>query len=158
MTLQINVMMRGGSDPSLPERVPGAQGRVARSITGLHHGAKMPTDFDREWGRFPGSAGRAPMLPIFSPITPQPHLRQRLVPIMMLQINTTTRGGSDASLPELPRRSDPAGTGRMHECTSMDSGSSGRQQGQEDEMGGRGGVRRDTGMDTGGQAEGQVGH
>ena len=25
----------------------------------------MPTDFDREWGRFPGSVGRAPMLPIY---------------------------------------------------------------------------------------------
>ena len=61
----------------------------------------MPTDFDREWGRFPGSVGRAPMLPIYEPITPQPHVRQRLAPIMMLQINITICGGSDASLPEL---------------------------------------------------------
>ena len=50
--------------PALPERVPDAWGRVVRSITGLHRGAKVPTDFDREWGRFPGSAGRAPVSPI----------------------------------------------------------------------------------------------
>ena len=54
------------------------------------------------------------------PITPQPHLRQRLAPIMMLQINITMCGGSDASLPELPRHSDPTGVGWMHECTTDD--------------------------------------
>ena len=39
---------------------------------------------------------------------------------MMLQINITTCGGSDASLPELPRHSDPTGARRMHKCNSMD--------------------------------------
>ena len=53
-------------------------------------GVKIPTDFDREWGRFPGSVGRAPMLPVSRPITPQPHVRQRLAPIMMLQVNVIT--------------------------------------------------------------------
>jgi hypothetical protein len=48
----------------LPDRVPDAWGRVVRSITGLHRGVKMPTDFDREWDRFPGSVGRTPTLPI----------------------------------------------------------------------------------------------
>ena len=48
MTLQINIMTCGVSDPSLPERVPGTQGRVARNVAGLHRGAKIPTDFDRE--------------------------------------------------------------------------------------------------------------
>ena len=62
------------------------------------------------------------MLPILSPITLQPHLHQRLAPIMMLQINIITCGGSDAALPELPSHSDPALTGRMHKCTTMNSG------------------------------------
>ena len=44
MTLQINIMNCGGTDPSLPERMLGAQGRVVRSITRLHRGVKMPTD------------------------------------------------------------------------------------------------------------------
>ena len=48
MTLQVNVMMRGGPDPSLPDGVPDAWGRVVRNVAGLHRGAKMPTDFDRE--------------------------------------------------------------------------------------------------------------
>ena len=50
-----------------------------------------------------------------APLPPTP----RLAPIMMLQINITMRGGSDASLPELPRHSDPAETGLMHKCTTM---------------------------------------
>ena len=57
----------------------------------------------------------------------EPHVHQRLTPIMTLQINVTTRGGSDASLPELPRRSDPDEMGRMHECTTMNSDASGRE-------------------------------
>ena len=52
----INISMCVGSEPSLPERMPGAQGRGVRNVAGLHRGV-APTDFDREWGRFPGSNG-----------------------------------------------------------------------------------------------------
>ena len=53
------------------------------------------------------------MLPICATDHAQ-QLRQRLTPIAMLQINITMCGRSDASLPELPRHSDPTGAGRMH--------------------------------------------
>ena len=117
MILQINIIMCGGQTRHCPKGCrahrAGSYETSPASIVGLDAHRFRPGV-----GSFLWQCRLCPYITDLRPITLQPHVRQRLAPIVMLQISITMCGGSGASLPELPRHSDPAGTGRMHKCTT----------------------------------------